>query len=270
MTIQSLTSILPSLPSKYDHRTKKSRYCGLHTVNYRVLNFMQKFILDNGISDAFSVNMFSGQNKAISSKYFEKVSVRMSYGRGVVEVNGNRIFFVCENTRTIHHIDDNGVYSTCDYAQNYDVSDVITQVSRVLEVIRRDFVPDPVRYENMQHDWVLEEEFGEKPTIKPINRYHRAVQVKGLGTSKNWVSWTGVYRDRKNRNYSKRVNIGYPKAYKVEIDGVVAWLPHSILGVDSPVFDFSLGRDYRQPITLNIPTWWLKNNITNGQKVSDK
>ena len=99
MTIQSLTSILPSLPSKYDHRTKKSRYGGLHTVIYRVLNFTQRFILDNGLSDAFNVNMFSGQNKAISSKSdYPDVSVRMSYGRGVVEVNGNRIFLVCENT----------------------------------------------------------------------------------------------------------------------------------------------------------------------------
>ena len=267
-SITCLTSILPTLSALYDHRSKKSRFCGLHTVTYRVLNFVEGFILGKRIADAFNVNTFSGQSKGISSKsQYPKVSVRLSYGRGVVEVNGNRILFICENTRTIHHIDSNGVYHTCDYNQNYDVSDVIAQVSQVLETIEATYEPEPVKPAYV-HDWVLEQEFGTKPVIKPRARYTRKCEVKGLTTSKGSVSWTGHYRDAKNRNYTKREHIFYPNAYKVEINGVVAWLPHSILGLEASPFDFSGGRNFKPVVTLDVPTWWLKKNITNGQKMS--
>ena len=267
-SITCLTSILPILSALFDHRTKKSRYCGLHTVTYRVLNFVERFILDNRISDGFNVNTFSGQTKSISSKsQYADVSVRLSYGRGVVEVNGNRILFICENTRTIHHIDVDGVYHTCDYNQNYDVSDVIAQVTEVLETIKASYEPEPVKAPHV-HDWVLEQEFGTKPVIKPRARYTRKCEVKGLTTSRNSVSWEGHYRDAKNRNYTKRENIFYPTAYKVEIDGVVAWLPHSILGLEASPFDFSGGRNFKPVVTLDVPTWWIRKNIRDGQKMT--
>jgi hypothetical protein len=263
-SLTCLTSIVPNLSARYDHRSKKSQYCGLHTVTYRVLNFVQRYVLEHGLSDGFRINMHSGQNKSMADNN-DLVWVRLSYGRGIVEVDGNRILFICENTRTIHHIDDNGVYSHVDYTQNFDVSDVIARVAEKLEIIKANFKPEPKRHVAMQHDWELVQEFGTKPTIKPLARYTRTCKVKGLTTSKNWEAWTGVYRDRNNRNYTKRENIGYPKAYKVEIDGVVAWLPHSILGVDSPVFNFST----RHPVVeLSVPTWWYRNNIKNGQKMS--
>jgi len=272
-SITCLTSILPTLSALYDHRSKKSRFCGLHTVTYRVLNFVEGFILGKRIADAFNVNTFSGQSKGISSKsQYPKVSVRLSYGRGVVEVNGNRILFICENTRTIHHIDSNGVYHTCDYNQNYDVSDVIAQVTEVLETIEASYVPRPQRNTTPEHDWYLAQEFGDpKPTIKPLSRYTRVCSVKAITTSKKWTSWTGHYRDHNNRNYHKRESISFPNAYKVEVDGVVAWLPHSILGLEASPFDFSVGgRGFKPTVDLAVPTWWYRNNIKNGQKLSEK
>ena len=266
--ITCLSSILPSLSALYDHRSKKSRYCGLHTVTYRVLNFLEKFILDNRISDAFNMNTFSGQSKSISCRSRRNdVWVQLSYGRGVVEVNGNRILFICENTRTIHHIDVDGVYHTCDYDQNYDVSDVIAQMLPFLEAIKASYEPEPVKAPYV-HDWVLEQEFGTKPVTKPRARYTRKCEVKGLTTSRNSVSWTGYYRDAKNRNYTKSERIFYPTAYKVEIDGVVAWLPHSILALEASPFDFSGGRNFKPVVTLDVPTWWLRKNILDGQKMT--
>lgn len=257
-----ITSLLSPLAPKFDHRTKKSQYCGLHTPTYRALNFAQKFILDSRISGDFAMNTFSGQCKSIvSTRKDLRVRVSLSYGRGIVEVNGNRIFFVCENTKTIHHIDINGVYHTCEYHQNYKMDDVIAQITEVLEQIKETYVepPAPVPY---VHDWRLEQEFGTKPQLKPVSPRSVEVTATLKRMSKKFVAWDGHYRDRKNRNYTKTERISFPTAYLVEIDGVEAWLPHSILGENyEPVFTC-----YEPARTIAIPKWWMFKNIWSADK----
>ena len=100
---------------------------------------------------------------------------------------------------------------------------------------------------------VVEWSYGEKPVFKPIIRWTKKVKIKILSMSSSSYNWSIRLKDHNNRNYHKDDNGFIPKAYKVEINGVVAWLPHSILGERYESLHHKCDE-------LEIPTWWLKKN----------
>lgn len=95
---------------------------------------------------------------------------------------------------------------------------------------------------------------GAYPEIKPTTAKTTRVSVKCLGTSKTWTRWNVTLKDRKNRNYTEYESGSFPKAYKVEINGVVAWLPHSILGLRDTALST---RSSHVSQSIEVPTWWI-------------
>lgn len=274
----SVDSLL-SKTRKYGESSHNRNFCGLHTPIYRVINFAQDFILQHRIARDFMMNTSRGQAKWIV-QHNDALSIQMAYGYSTVKIGARTIFAVDENTRTIYHIDATGRLAVTDYYQDYDMSDVNAQVLEVLEVIADHYNAE--KYETIdsdakQYDWQLMEdscEFVERTEWKRVT-----VKVWCLNLSKTSVKWERQYgRINRNGSVSYKTETGdYPKAYKVAIGDVVAWVPHSIMSRRSTLHggrvaihkgdDNFLGcYSHAQPIDL--PVWWLEKTV--GVDWSDK
>ena len=123
---------------RYSESDRVRNYGGLHTPAYRVLNHVSKALLDSGLYGACTVMMSRAQHKHIS--YKSLFSVTISHGYSAVTIGARTIFAVDEWTRTIYHIDASGRLAVTDYHQGYDMTDVITQVSECIEVLKDCYV----------------------------------------------------------------------------------------------------------------------------------
>ena len=272
-------SPLVSKTRKYGESSHNRNFCGLHTPIYRVINFAQDWILQHRIARDFMMNTSRGQAKWIV-QHDDALSIKMTYGYSAVKIGARTIFAVDENTRTIYHIDATGRLAVTDYYQDYDMSDVIAQVAEVLEVIADHYNAEKyeaIDNEAKQYDWRLMSDTCEFTERTEWNR--ATVKVWCVGFSKTSVEWERQYgRINRDGSASYKVEKGnYPKAYKVAIGDVVAWVPHSIMSrrttlhggrvTTHPGDDNFLGcYSHTQPIDL--PVWWLEKTV--GVDWSDK
>jgi hypothetical protein len=185
--------------------------------------------------------MSRGQCKRIA--YKSLFSVDLAYGYSSVTIGARQVFAVDEWTRTIYHIDASGRLAVTDYHQNYDMSDVIAQVSECIEVL-----------------WDVKQVIKDRPYHAPIKGSSVSVKATLLTSSRNLVHWKVEWYDMDNPSRTRMESGVWAKAYKVDINGVVAWLPHSILGGlhRSP---FGGSRVAHPTATIEVPQWWYKKTI---------
>ena len=243
---------------KYGETSKARYFCGLHTPAYRVLNHVSKTLLDAKVFDACVVMISRGYHKHIS--YKSHFSVTISHGYSSVTIGARQIFAVDENTRTIYHIDATGRLRVTDYTQDYDMTDVIAQVSEAIEVLADCYVaPIVERVETPPIRWTLKRVIHDRPYHGPIKGRKVSVVAKFLRASKKQVRWCVEWMDKDNNEKTRMEKGGWNTAYKVEIDGIVAWLPHSILG---GLHNIPFTERNQNACRLDVPEWWVRKNIT--------
>ena len=198
-----------------------------------------------------------GQYKHVS--YKSLFSVTIAYGYSAVYIGACRIFAVDEWTRTIYHVDSNGMMNVTPYHQGYDMTDVIAQVSECIEVLKECY--KPVADEPVQETrWVLKQVHQDRPYLKPIKGPTVSVRARLLTSSKNLIKWKVEWYDMDNPSRTRIESGVWAKAYKVEIEGATAWLPHSLLGeiYSSP---WAGSRIKHPSATIEIPEWWYQKNV---------
>ena len=242
---------------RYGESDRMRNYAGLHTPIYRVLNAVSKALLKAGLYGACETMMSRGQCKRIA--YKSLFSVDLAHGYSSVTIGARQVFAVDEWTRTIYHIDASGRLAVTDYYQDYDMSDVIAQVSECIEVLKDCY--KPVASEPAQETrWALKQVIKDRPYHAPIKGSSVSVQATLLTSSRNLVHWKVEWYDMDNPSRTRIESGVWAKAYKVEIDGVIAWLPHSILGgLDRSPFGGS--RVAHPTATIEVPEWWYQKNI---------
>ena len=257
---------------RYSDSDRLRNYVGLHTPVYRVLNHAERFILDRLIGRDFDIHMNRGQQKWI---YREGVlNISMDRGYSEVIIGARRIFAICEWTRTIHHINQFGMLvKGARYTQDYDMTDVIAQVTEALEVIAEHYDAD--KYEAIDADKARQEWYcyGADNLGVVNDTWKRAtIQLWHKQDSKKSVEWT-KYWGRETLVGAKEYKTttgSHPSAYLVNIGGNEYWVPHSICsrtttlhggrqvrhdGADRFIgFDMSLS-------TLDLPVWWLEKTV---------
>ena len=242
---------------RYGESDRMRNYAGLHTPAYRVLNAVSTALLKAGLYGVCTTMMSRSQFKHIS--YKSLFSVTIAYGYSSVTIGARQIFAVDEWTRTIYHIDASGRLHATPYHQGYDVSDVITQVSECIEVLKdcvKPAPPEPVQ----ETRWALKRVIHDRPYHGAIKGSSVSVRAKLLAQSKNLVKWKVEWYDMDNPSRTRMESGVWAKAYKVEIEGAVAWLPHSLLGeiYSSP---WAGSRIANPSATIEIPEWWYQKNI---------
>jgi len=256
---------------RYSETDRLRNYVGLHTPIYRVLNHAQKFILDNRISRDFDIHMNRGQEKWIYREGVLNISLDRGYSE--VKIGARRIFAVSEWTRMIYHIDVNGVWHETEYDQNYDMSDVIAQVTECLEVIAEHYSAEKYRAidkEKAKLEWYC---YGADNLGVVNDKWQRAtIKLWHKQDSKKSVKWT-KYWGRETLDGSKQYKTTtgeHPSAYLVNIGGVEYWVPHSIC---SRTTELHNGRQARHDGSLSflghamtiqeldLPVWWLEKNV---------
>jgi hypothetical protein len=251
-------SPLVSKSRKFGESSKGRLFCGLHTPAYRVLNHVSRALLDAKLYGACVVMNSRGYHKHIS--YKSLFSVTISHGYSAVTIGARKIFAVDENTRTIYHIDSAGALHVTPYHQGYDMTDVISQVSEAIEVLADCYVAPVVeRVKEEPIWWTLKRVMLDRPYHGPIKGRSVSVVAKYLRSSKKEVRWCVEWMDKNNPSKTKIEKGGWNTAYMVEIDGIVAWLPHSILGgLHNSPFTWN----NRKACRLDVPEWWVRKNIT--------
>ena len=242
---------------RYGESDRMRNYAGLHTPAYRVLNHVSKALLDAKLYSACTVMNSRSQYKHISYKTL--FSVTIAYGYSAVYIGACRIFAVDEWTRTIYHVDSNGMMNVTPYHQDYDMTDVIAQVSECIEVLKECY--KPVASEPVQETrWAVKQVIKDRPYHGPIKGATWSVRATLLASSKKLVHWKVVWYDMDNPSRTRIESGVWAKAYKVEIDGVVAWLPHSLLGeiYSSP---WAGSRVAKPTATIDVPEWWYQKSI---------
>ena len=283
----SMLAFKPAFPSiidmvredrRYSDSDRLRNYVGLHTPIYRVLNHAQEFILDKGLSRDFDIHMNRGQQKWI---YREGVlNIRLDRGYSAVSIGARRIFAVDEWDRRIYHVDSNGMMNVNKYHQDYDMTDVIAQVTEALEVIAEHY--NAKKYDAIDERKARQEWFCyAADNLGVVNdKWDRVtIQLWHKRDSKKSVEWT-KYWGRETPSGAKEYKTttgSHPSAYLVNIGGKEYWVPHSICsrtttlhggrqvrhnGADRFIgFNMSLS-------TLDLPVWWLEKTI--GVDWSDK
>lgn len=242
---------------RYNESDRMRNYAGLHTPCYRVINHVSRALLDSGLYGACTVMMSRAQHKHIS--YKSLFSVTISHGYSSVTIGARQIFAVDEWTRTIYHIDASGRLAVTDYHQGYDMTDVIAQVSEAIEVLKDCYIA-PATEPVEETRWTLKRVIKDRPYHGPIKGSSVSVRATLLATSKNLIRWKVEFYDMDNPSRTRIKSGVWAKAYKVEIDGMVAWLPHSILGEIYSI-PWTGSRVSKPTATIDVPEWWLQKNI---------
>ena len=242
---------------RYGESDRMRNFAGLHTPIYRVLNHVSKTLLATKLYGACTTMMSRSQFKHIS--YKSLFGVTLAYGYSAVTIGARTIFAVDEWTRTIYHIDASGRLAATDYYQDYDMSDVIAQVSECIEVLKDCYKPvaaEPVR----ETQWTLKQVIQDRPYSGPIKGSSVSVRARLLTHSRNLVHWSVEWMDADNPSRTRVESGVWPKAYKVEIEGATAWLPHSILG-EIYASPWAGSRIKHPSATIEIPEWWYQKSI---------
>lgn len=242
---------------RYGESDRMRNYAGLHTPAYRVFNHVVKALLKAGLYSACTTMNARGQYKHVS--YKSLFSVTIAYGYSAVTIGARQIFAVDEWTRTIYHIDASGRLAVTDYHQGYDMTDVIAQVTECIEVLKDCY--KPVASEPVQETrWVLKQVHQDRPHLNPIKGPSVSVQARLLTTSRNLIKWKVEWYDMDNPSRTRIESGVWAKAYKVEIEGATAWLPHSLLGevYSSP---WAGSRIKHPTATIEVPEWWYQKNV---------
>jgi hypothetical protein len=231
---------------RYGESDRMRNYAGLHTPAYRVLNHVSKALLDAKLYSACTVMNSRSQYKHISYKTL--FSVTIAYGYSAVYIGACRIFAVDEWTRTIYHVDSNGMMNVTPYHQDYDMTDVIAQVSECIEVLKECYKPvadEPVE----QTRWAIKRVIKDRPYHGPIKGATWSVKATLLASSKNLIHWKVEWYDMDNPSRTRIESGVWAKAYK-----------HSLLGemYSSP---WAGSRVARPTATIDVPEWWYQKNI---------
>ena len=264
---------------RYSNSDRLRNYVGLHTPIYRVLNHAQKFILQRRIHRDFDIHMNRGQQKWI---YREGVlNIRLDRGYSAVSIGARTIFAVDEWTRTIYHINQFGMMiKGMKYTQDYDMTDVIIQVTEALEVIADHY--DAEKYKAIDADRARQNWFCyAADNLGVVNDTWQRATIKlwHIRDSKKSVEWT-KYWGRETLDGSKQYKTTtgeHPSAYLVAIGSDKYWIPHSIC---SRTTELHGGRQVRHDgasrflgfdmstSTIDLPVWWLEKTL--GVDWSDK
>ena len=256
---------------RYSNSDRLRNYVGLHTPIQRVLNHAQKFILNKRIHRDFDIHMNRGQQKWI---YRENVlNISLSRGYSEVTIGARRIFAVSDWTRMIYHIDASGVWHETEYTQQYDMTDVIAQVTEALEVIAQHYNAE--KYKAIDDAKARQEWYCySADNLGVVNdTWQRAtVSLWHKVDSKKSVEWT-KYWGRKTPSGAKEYKTttgGHPSAYLVNIGGTEYWIPHSIC---SRTTELHGGRQFRHDGScrflgfhmhtqeIDLPVWWLEKTV---------
>ena len=242
---------------RYGESDRMRNYAGLHTPAYRVLNSVSTALLKAGLYGACTTMMSRAQFKHIS--YKSLFSVTIAYGYSSVTIGARQIFAVDEWSKTIYHIDASGRLHATPYHQGYDVSDVIAQVAECIEVLKdcvKPAPPEPVQ----ETRWALKQVHQDRPYHGPIKGPSVSVQARLLTSSRNLIKWKVEWYDMDNPSRTRIESGVWAKAYKVEIEGATAWLPHSLLGeiYSSP---WAGARIKHPTATIEVPEWWYQKNV---------
>ena len=263
---------------RYSESDRLRNYVGLHTPIYRVLNHAERFILDRRIHRDFCMHTNRGQQKWIYREGVLNISLARGYSE--VSIGARQIFAVDEWTRTIYHVDSNGVMHTTDFHQDYDMTDVIAQVTEALEVIAQHYNAD--KYDAIDADKARQEWFcyGADNLGVVNDTWQRAtVQLWHIRDSKKSVEWTKYWgRETPMGAKEYKTTTGeHPSAYRVAIGDTAYWIPHSICSRTTTLHggrevrhngeDRFLGFDMSTS-TLDLPVWWLEKTI--GADWADK
>jgi hypothetical protein len=257
---------------RYSEGDRQRNYSGLHTPIYRVLNYAERFILDKGISRDFDIHTNRGQQKWI---YREGVlNIRLDRGYSEVSIGARTIFAVCEWTRTIHHINQFGMLiKGAKYTTDYDMTDVIAQVSEALEVIAQHYNAEKYKAideRNARQEWYC---YGADNLGVVNESWERAtIQLWHKSDSKKSVEWTKYWgRETPSGAKEYKTTTGeHPSAYLVNIGGVEYWIPHSICSRTTALHG---GREHRHDgatrflgfqmhlQSIDLPLWWLEKTV---------
>ena len=214
---------------RYSNSDRLRNYVGLHTPIYRVLNHAQKFILQRRIHRDFDIHMNRGQQKWI---YREGVlNIRLDRGYSAVSIGARTIFAVNEWDRTIYHIDSLGRITSAKYYQDYDMTDVIAQVTEALEVIADHY--DAEKYKAIDADRARQNWFCyAADNLGVVNDTWQRATIKlwHKRDSRKSVEWTKFWgRETLDGSKQYKETTGeHPSAYLVNIGGNEYWIPHSI------------------------------------------
>ena len=256
---------------RYSESDRLRNYVGLHTPVYRVLNHAERFILDRRIHRDFCMHTNRGQQKWIYREGVLNISLARGYSE--VSIGARQIFAVDEWTRTIYHVDSNGVMHTTDYHQDYDMTDVIAQVTEALEVIAEHYNAD--KYDAIDERKARQEWFCyAADNLGVVNTTWKRATVKlwHIKDSTKSVEWTKYWgRETPNGTTQYKTTTGkHPKAYRVAIGDTAYWIPHSICSRTTVLHggrecrhngeDRFLGFDMTTQ-TLDLPVWWLEKTI---------
>ena len=189
---------------RYSESDRLRNYVGLHTPVYRVLNHAERFILDRRIHRDFCMHTNRGQQKWIYREGVLNISLARGYSE--VSIGARQIFAVDEWTRTIYHVDSNGVMHTTDYHQDYDMTDVIAQVTEALEVIAEHYNAD--KYDAIDEHKARQEWFCyAADNLGVVNTTWKRATVKlwHIKDSTKSVEWTstGVVKPRMVRHSTR-------------------------------------------------------------------
>ena len=256
---------------RYSDSDRLRNYVGLHTPIYRVLNHAQKFILSKGLSRDFDMHTNRGQQKWIYREGVLNISLNRGYSE--VIIGARRIFAVSDWTRMIYHIDANGVWHETEYTQDYDMTDVIAQVTEALEVIAQHYNAD--KYKAIDERQARQEWFCyAADNLGVVNdTWQRAtIQLWHIKDSNKSVEWTKYWgRETPTGAKEYKTTTGeHPSAYLVAIGDKSYWVPPSICSRTTTLHG---GRQVRHDgadrfigfgmstSTLDLPVWWLEKTI---------
>ena len=256
---------------RYSDSDRLRNYVGLHTPIYRVLNHAQKFILSKGLSRDFDMHTNRGQQKWIYREGVLNISLNRGYSE--VIIGARRIFAVSDWTRMIYHIDANGVWHETEYTQDYDMTDVIAQVTEALEVIAQHYNAD--KYKAIDERQARQEWFCyAADNLGVVNdTWQRAtIQLGHIKDSNKSVEGTKYWgRETPTGAKEYKTTTGeHPSAYLVAIGDKSYWVPHSICSRTTTLHG---GRQVRHDgadrfigfgmstSTLDLPVWWLEKTI---------
>ena len=256
---------------RYSESDRQRNYSGLHTPIYRVLNKAERFILDKGIARDFDINTSRGQQKWIYREGVLNISLNRGYSE--VVIGARRIFAISEWTRMIYHIDASGVWHETEYTTDYDMTDVIAQVSEALEVIAEHYNAEKYKAideRNARQEWYC---YGADNLGVVNDSWERAtIQLWHKKDSKKSVEWTKYWgRETPSGAKQYKTTTGkHPSAYLVNIGGVEYWIPHSICSRTTTLHG---GREVRHDgasrfvgfemhlQSIDLPLWWLEKTV---------
>ena len=256
---------------RYSDSDRLRNYVGLHTPIYRVLNHAERFILDKLIAADFDIHMSRGQQKWIYREGVLNISLNRGYSE--VTIGARRIFAISDWTRMIYHIDASGVMHETEYTQQYDMTDVIAQVTEALEVIAQHYDAD--KYDAIDADKARQEWFCYAADNLGIvnDTWQRATiklwHIKDSTKSVEWTKYWGRETPTGAKEY-KTTTGKHPSAYLVAIGDKSYWVPHSICSRTTTLHggrqvrhDGSgrfIGFDMSTSI-LDLPVWWLEKTV---------